>query len=375
MADEETIVEEIPPRGILPPWAANLLLAAGSLLVAGVLGVALLAYFRPALFQTPTKDTRAPHPVYHHGLVPNQTSFVPGWVRYRTNSSGFRDDEIPYDKPSGELRVLMLGDSYTEGFNVPQEKTFSQVAERLLARKLGRPVQVINAGCVSHSPLLEFLLLKEEGWRYHPDLVVLNLDMSDVQDDFFYERSAKADEQGIPYKVDPFLIPSANQSWGAFGSGMPGDILNDRFFHLRPGADSSVRASWAPHFDRTFRYVMLAARLAEEKGARFLLTTYPYAQMVSPREWEEGRKAHGFGPGIHDTPFRPYLARMTALAGISFLDMTDGFRAASARGAYPLYLHQDGHFSVQGHHLAAELITRAILSRGLLPAPPAGGPR
>jgi hypothetical protein len=53
----------------------------------------------------------------------------------RTNSLGFRDIEHPLGKAAGELRILAIGDSFTEGQGAPFDQTWLSV----LGRNLNRP--------------------------------------------------------------------------------------------------------------------------------------------------------------------------------------------------------------------------------------------
>jgi lysophospholipase L1-like esterase len=73
-----------------------------------------------------------------------------------------------------------LGDSITEGIQVPVEQTFGKLAEKQLNAKLRRPIQVINFGNSGYSTVQEYLLLKEKVLRYKPDLVVLNYSSRDM---------------------------------------------------------------------------------------------------------------------------------------------------------------------------------------------------
>lgn len=58
----------------------------------------------------------------------------------------------PVDRRSpDELRILALGDSWVFGYSVDQGKTLPDRLEALLAERLGRPVQVINAGVFGSS--------------------------------------------------------------------------------------------------------------------------------------------------------------------------------------------------------------------------------
>lgn len=83
------------------------------------------------------------------GIRPNaeftHTSVDGSW-RFVTNSRGFRNaGEFAYDKPRGTVRLLSLGDSHTQGYEVRQAFTYTAVAERMLAAR-GVKAEGINAG-------------------------------------------------------------------------------------------------------------------------------------------------------------------------------------------------------------------------------------
>lgn len=90
------------------------------------------------------------------------------------NEQGMRDDEShPYEKPAGVYRVLLLGDSFTEGFTVSLDEHFAPELERRLTAAAGRPVEVLNAGVSAWGSAQELLYYTLEGKRFSPDLVVL----------------------------------------------------------------------------------------------------------------------------------------------------------------------------------------------------------
>ena len=105
-----------------------------------------------------------------------------GSWEFRTNAQGFRDDEDwSAEKPSEQIRVLVLGDSQTEGFEVRQEQTFSAVMERALRRR-GFDAKVLNTGISGFSTAEELAYLENEGIRYAPDAVVLGFFANDFED-------------------------------------------------------------------------------------------------------------------------------------------------------------------------------------------------
>jgi hypothetical protein len=82
-----------------------------------------------ALRRDDGKSPRRPDPDYHHGLVRNFAGYDTwGERRYRfyTNNLGFRDDavrEVP--AAAATRRILIIGDSFTEGIGVTFEESFA----------------------------------------------------------------------------------------------------------------------------------------------------------------------------------------------------------------------------------------------------------
>ncbi len=103
-------------------------------------------------------------------------------VWFDINQRGFRDArDFPYAKPAGRKRVVTLGDSFTVGYEVAVEDTFSSVLEREL-RATGLDVEVINAGVSGYSNAEECLLLERELFKYDPDVVVVSYYVNDSVD-------------------------------------------------------------------------------------------------------------------------------------------------------------------------------------------------
>jgi lysophospholipase L1-like esterase len=76
-------------------------------------------------------------------------------------------------KPAGEFRIVVLGDSYTVGGQVPYEQTFPEVLERDLRDAGYSNVRVINAGVGGYTTFNEAGLLREDLSWLQPDLVVV----------------------------------------------------------------------------------------------------------------------------------------------------------------------------------------------------------
>ena len=132
-------------------------------------------YHSKAVYGAYTLRRLRPNSVFWH------TSRDGHW-RFVTNAAGFRNDhDIPHAKSPGRLRVLSLGDSNTEGFEVRQSSTFSAVIEHWLNLH-GAPADVLNAGVSGFGTAEVLAFLENEGINYHPDVVVYGLYANDFDD-------------------------------------------------------------------------------------------------------------------------------------------------------------------------------------------------
>lgn len=101
---------------------------------------------------------------------------------FTINSRGLRSDrEFEYTKPPGVLRIVSLGDSFTAGYEVAADETFSSVLEEEL-RAAGLEVEVLNAGVSGYSNAEALLYLERELLKYEPDIVLLSFFANDLVD-------------------------------------------------------------------------------------------------------------------------------------------------------------------------------------------------
>lgn len=93
-----------------------------------------------------------------------------------SNSKGLRGKtEYDYQRTPGNQRILVLGDSFTFGTEVSDDETYSHYLESSLPH-----TEVINLGVQGYGHDQMLLYLKEEGVKYHPDLVILGFVFWDI---------------------------------------------------------------------------------------------------------------------------------------------------------------------------------------------------
>ena len=118
-------------------------------------------------------------PLIGHNHRPNRHAFLMG-VQFDTNSKGLRDREFSYEKPPGRLRIMMLGDSFTVGWGAKFDETFPKRIERMYADR-GIQAEAINTGVGNYNTIQEVEYYLREGYKYNPDIVVLNFTFNDAE--------------------------------------------------------------------------------------------------------------------------------------------------------------------------------------------------
>lgn len=118
--------------------------------------------------------------------IPNSAVEEDG-ILYAYNSSGFRDIEHELIKARDVQRIVVLGDSVSEGLGVPWPRTFAA----MLQAELGDRFEVINIAARALNTPQEIHLLEQEGIKYKPDLILVNFVLNDCD---FYSEFKSSDE-------------------------------------------------------------------------------------------------------------------------------------------------------------------------------------
>lgn len=332
------------------------------------------------------------HPIYGGFHIPSTTTWQ--WTaeyvtRVDINTRGLRERDIAYEKPPGVRRILVLGDSFVEATEVAVEESFSRRLEAHLLEGSGQPVQVINAGVVGYGTGQEYLLLRHEGVKYQPDLVVLLFfagnDVSDNswQLDYPLVRPIKPyfliDASGALRPI-PFLPPdlSAHRP-GAFRQRLRRESLLFSKFDpdelgrvpSDPGYIRSILAPYAstvsPEVEEAWQVTeaLLSATRdqAEAAGAQFVLVNVPAPWEVDPRFWEMMRWFFDLPPeGWELDRLNRRLGEIAARRNIAYVDLRPEFVRARIDHPSPLYYPIDGHWTSAGHDFAA----RSLIQSGLV---------
>jgi lysophospholipase L1-like esterase len=415
------------------PWrfktlVLNLSLLLSSLLLSLLLGEALIRAF----YGAPAEQ------LGHHQLFMEYDPLL-GWrkiphvtgrhvtseyaISEWMNSKGIRGPEYPYQKRRGAYRILILGDSFAEGYTVEFSELFSEVLQDALNQdQSARHYEVINMGVGGYSTDQELLWFQTEGKKYTPDLTILMFYDNDVwynnqanyprgHKPLFHMRddgSLRLTNVPVPRPEPPNNPhPSANDVWKNPATAMVDWIAStsslyqfiakriedtpslhhllmksglmkaparvsdenqtiaipDEFRVYERHENSEVSQAWR-------LTEALLAKLKEETtliGSQLLIFYIPKRANVYLEEWQRMKTRYGIGDA--DWTLEQVRNRLIEICRRQSLDCIDpvaAFREEAGKlqvMGKRLYFTHDGHWTAAGHKFAAEMLGHYILAQ------------
>jgi hypothetical protein len=262
-----------------------------------------------------------------------------GLVQVSTGPHGFRRFG---DTTSREPRILFIGDSYTEAFQVSDgEAYYDRIAELVAS------VQIFAYGTGGYGTLQEYMVLDRRFDAIDPDLVVWQFSANDLlnNDHYLESRSPLSSRMTRPY------YENGRVAYRFDGSG-----LLSRYSRLVLFVDARV----AMLKGQGFQPVDLMRERTHEPEAlqRSIRTTDAILHLVSTRVAQIPVLAFAAeGDRFADSVFAE-LARKQGwryVAGIP-----DSVAAAKASGLTVDGLPRDGHWNSRGHAIAGRVLAREI---------------
>ena len=133
---------------------------------------------------------------YYNRMLPNHYHLLPEGnldflerdefnYAYQINSLGLRGREVSAAKKDSTYRIIVFGDSFTEGFGAPGDSTYPSLLEKELNRTYTGTFEVINAGVIGSDPFYCYKLLVDRFLAYEADLVIFSINNSDITDYIF----------------------------------------------------------------------------------------------------------------------------------------------------------------------------------------------
>lgn len=289
----------------------------------------------------------------------------------KTNKQGFRANfDYEKKKNSKETRILFLGDSYTAGDGVVNERRFSDiVSERFGAKSY-------NFGLGASGVDQQYLIYKNIACQYEHDILVISPHIIDIFRNVASSRISFDHQTGKEYLIPkPYFVLENNQI----------------ILHNVPVPKVRKPVSWRKRpaiISRQVEYIKeMLHKYVPENLKKALpkirssagLTDYEdensHRWRLMRRLIEEIIKAAGNIPiilcplplhNIEDNPNykERFLSLSEEIDNVFFVAILDKFKAVSNTDL--LFYPRGGHYSEYGHQIVAEAIIDTIVSNNLL---------
>jgi len=328
-------------------------------------------------------------------------------VRVDVNSAGFRDREHSIEKPAGIRRIALLGDSFVEAIQVPFEDSITaQLEDRL--KTAGRETELLNFAVSGTGTARHYLALQEYAAAYKPDVVLLFFfagnDISDnsrrlsgrsyvpypqTNSDGVLIRSENGEPAFTPFSDDSSVLTPITEllknrwkSYRFLRETIDNSPAVNRLLHSFNSTNASQESVSAPVLENLGLYevyrieqkpvwaeawrvseelILAVQDFAQTHGAKLGVVLIPASWEVYPHLWDAILAST---PGMREVALDPEqpskrFTRFLTDHGVAVLNLLPEFRQR-ATGSSSLYIESDGHWTAEGHRLAADLIAPRV---------------
>ena len=262
----------------------------------------------------------------------------------RTNSLGFRDIEHPVTKPPGELRIVAIGDSFTEGQGASFEKTWlNQLGRMLSGEHTGKDFRMICGGVAGSDPFFGYRSLVDKLLVYEPDFVLLVVNHGDILDVMVRGGMERFLANGTVEGVDP-----PDTAWLYESSHLARFILFEMFdytHYLITRSESEKRTEQA--LKKIMHLIGEYNTLLGSMDIGFSLVILPFRGELKRNQYQKLNLLRDFAlrHGISAIDTKPYLYEKLLEHGNRLED---------------LYWPGDNHFTELGYRYFAEAVEAGL---------------
>ncbi|MDY6905155.1 MAG: hypothetical protein SWH61_10760 [Thermodesulfobacteriota bacterium] len=336
----------------------------------------------------------------HTEFCDNNPEFAEPYRDYYNHQGWLERYDIQKEKPPAVYRIFYVGDSFTEG-TCPMEQSVPEVVEKELngyAKGLPFKFEVVNTGTSSYAPTLYYLLVRYVITDYNPDLIVVNVDMTDDFDDWWYGRNLIRDKEGNPQFAPRPEVDRADVKISANGELKVPVWSRVRLFfhkysytynlirHLRqwvfsPAIDGDDREgrtgtysrwSWCKSYwdemtrrnvDNSMDVLGRLIRWCQENNIKIMLTGVPHYPQYAGNPY-------GGGPPIWSSRPHAVLRDLAGAFQVPYLNSYERLKPViQGTPQERFYYRKDMHFNPRGYAIWAEAQLDFLMApaNGLLP--------
>lgn len=284
---------------------------------------------------------KSTNPYLRYELVPNAQS-----GNISINSDGFRGREYPMFKPANTFRIIMLGDSETFSYMLPQADTLPAQLENLLNQSKGLKYEILNFGVEGYCTFQELEMLKTKGLKYEPDLIILNYVLNDPEPGEYYFNKTflmrhSALVRYFTYRVKKAWIIRERKRLGV------GSRMDNYFYYHQP-----------KYFKAVEKAIQETAEIAKKYGNKLIVVIFPDSSF----NIKDFKGNYPYWP-LHQ------LVKSIDSPNIVFIDLIEEFNRLNLgpEGVSINYTYNESHKNPKALSVAAEYIFQTLKSHRLIP--------
>lgn len=272
----------------------------------------------------------------------------------QTNSLGLSEREITTAKTAGEYRIIVLGDSFTEGVGTSYASTWVKVLEKRLGWGMpGRKITAINAGISGSDCYFEYVLLREKLVALAPNLVIVAVNHSDVEDIIIRGGMDRFQSDGKLFvrRTGPYW------EWIYGISYIFRHIIHDGFQYnwmlLNP---EEVNAEERIAADKIALCIDGFSRLGSDRKFKILFVFHPYEVEIKDERY-------------YPSAFNNLVSNLRSSNGIHMIDLLEYYRAGKTitkANSAEFFWQTDLHHNTKGYETMGSAIARKIVELRLV---------
>lgn len=351
------------------------LLSGGLLIGIGMAELALRVYGRiddrigaDLLAFDPLRIQVEPHGTVGYRQKPHATFRYRNGTAAHANSLGYRGPEFALEKPSGVVRIVLLGGSTTHGWGVDDSATIDAHMRRFVAERAPtRRFEIINAALDGYDSYQLLERVRSDVVRLSPDLLIVNAGINDVRN-ARYRNLGDGDPRTLLWREPMERLRREKQHGASFWTHakhysvllrLPGFIRQRRMAAAVAVPDTTVVSypDAADYFERNLRSI---GRLAAMRRLKLIFSTPPSSLRIRYAANAPPEKGYWLRDAETTAKYRDTLA--ARMRKVTAELVAEGVPAVYLRPEVPAQeFLDDAHLTSRGNAIVAAAFVDAAL--------------
>ncbi|MEA3448093.1 MAG: SGNH/GDSL hydrolase family protein [Bacteroidota bacterium] len=251
------------------------------------------------------------------------------------NSLGYSDKEWKWEAMKDKTRILALGDSFTEGDGTHADSTWLKFLERKINKSI---YYFMNAGICGSDPVFELYKLKKPLKGFYPNIVIVCINQSDIQDIIMRGGYERFTDKGVTFEKGPWWEPIYAMSH-----------LSRLFFHIHYNKLLIPKKHYTKEINTSIetinKTITEIENFVSSHSAKLVVVFHPQKTEVKQNE----------------NPFKRLIKKQNQ-KGVYIIDLYDYYQTPEIKNNIDdYYWIKDGHHNAKGYELMAEGIYQGLI--------------